>query len=95
MDTKYDIITIGVAIMDSMIMGFDPVPISTAGYRAESGSLFVGGDALDDDAVVQRTELGLGHREILGLVVECTASARAMARPARWVPGLAISRREC
>ena len=47
MDTKYDIITIGVAIMDSMIMGFDPVPISTAGYRAESGSLFVGGDAVN------------------------------------------------
>ena len=33
--------------MDSMIIGFDPVPISTAGYRAESGSLFVGGDAVN------------------------------------------------
>ena len=42
-----DIIFIGVAIMDSMIGGFDPEPVSAAGYRAESGYLSIGGEAVN------------------------------------------------
>jgi sugar/nucleoside kinase (ribokinase family) len=36
------------AIMDSIIRGFDPVPVSATGYRAETGVLSVGGDAVNE-----------------------------------------------
>ena len=42
-----DIVFIGAAIMDSMIRGFDPEPVSAAGYRAESGYLSIGGEAVN------------------------------------------------
>ena len=42
-----DIVFIGTAIMDSMIRGFDPEPVSSAGYRAESGYLSIGGEAVN------------------------------------------------
>jgi len=42
-----DIVFIGTAIMDSIIKGFDPEPVSAAGYRAESGSLNAGGEAVN------------------------------------------------
>ena len=42
-----DIVFIGTAIMDSMIRGFDPEPVSAAGYRAESGYLSIGGEAVN------------------------------------------------
>ena len=48
MDRNLDIICIGVAIVDSIIKGFDPEPISITGYRAESGSLNAGGDAVNE-----------------------------------------------
>ncbi|MBR0373541.1 MAG: carbohydrate kinase family protein [Mogibacterium sp.] len=54
---KYDVVCIGVAIMDSIIRGFDPEPISAAGFRAESGSLNVGGDAVNE--AVALSKLGL------------------------------------
>lgn len=46
MDERFDIICIGMALIDSIIRGFDPNPVSASGYRAESGSLNVGGEAL-------------------------------------------------
>ena len=42
-----DIVFIGAAIMDSMIRGFDPEPVSAAGYRAESGYLSIGGESVN------------------------------------------------
>ena len=48
MEKNYDIICIGMALVDSIIRGFDPEPISASGYRAESGSLNVGGEAVND-----------------------------------------------
>ena len=42
-----DIVYIGTALMDSMIRGFDPEPVSAAGYRAESGYLNIGGEAVN------------------------------------------------
>ena len=53
----YDIVCIGMAIMDSIIRGFDPQPISKAGFRAESGSLNVGGDAVNES--IAASKLGL------------------------------------
>ena len=48
MNQKYDIICIGMALVDSIIRGFDPEPVSASGYRAESGSLNVGGEAVNE-----------------------------------------------
>ena len=44
----YDVISIGVSIMDCMIRGFDPSPVSATGYLSESASLNVGGDAVNE-----------------------------------------------
>lgn len=39
MEQQFDLICIGMALVDSIIKGFDPKPVSASGYRAESGSL--------------------------------------------------------
>lgn len=57
MGRKYDIITIGVAILDSIITGFDPEPVSPAGYRADSCTLSAGGDAVNES--IAAAKLGL------------------------------------
>jgi len=44
----YDLICIGTALVDSIIKGFDPEPVSASGYRAASGSLNVGGEAVNE-----------------------------------------------
>ena len=54
---KYDVICIGTALVDSIILGFDPNPITVSGYRAESGSLHVGGEAVND--AIAAVKLGL------------------------------------
>ena len=51
---KYDVICIGTAIVDSIIRGFDPEPVSAAGYRAESGSLCAGGEAVNESAAFSK-----------------------------------------
>ena len=45
---KYDLVCVGMALVDSIIKGFDPNPISASGYRAASGSLNVGGEAVNE-----------------------------------------------
>lgn len=45
---QYDLICIGTALVDSIIRGFDPEPVSASGYRAASGSLNVGGEAVNE-----------------------------------------------
>ncbi|MCR4585309.1 MAG: carbohydrate kinase family protein [Lachnospiraceae bacterium] len=55
---KTDIICIGTALADSIIKGFDPKPVSKTGYRAVSGSLNVGGEAVNEAA----TAVKLGMR---------------------------------
>lgn len=47
MAEKLDIICIGTALVDSIIKGFDPNPVSASGFRAESGTLNVGGEAVN------------------------------------------------
>jgi len=56
-EKAYDILCIGTALVDSIIRGFDPQPISAAGYRAESGSLNVGGEAVN--AAMAAAKLGM------------------------------------
>ena len=57
MTAKKDIICIGMALVDSIIKGFDPKPISVSGYRAVSGSLNVGGEAVNE--AVAAAKLGM------------------------------------
>lgn len=54
---KYDVVCIGMAILDSIIRGFDPEPVSAAGFRAASGSINVGGDAVNE--AMASSKLGL------------------------------------
>ena len=44
----YDLVCVGTALVDSIIRGFDPEPVSASGYRAASGSLNVGGEAVNE-----------------------------------------------
>ena len=48
MEKHFDLICIGTALVDSIIRGFDPEPVSASGFRAESGSLNVGGEAVNE-----------------------------------------------
>ena len=43
-----DVICIGTALIDSIIRGFDPVPVSASGYIADAGSLNAGGEAVNE-----------------------------------------------
>lgn len=54
---QFDVICMGMALVDSIIKGFDPEPISASGYRAQSGTLSVGGEAVNE--VVSCSRLGL------------------------------------
>ena len=56
-EALYDLICVGMALVDSIIRGFDPQPISASGYRARSGSLNVGGEAVNE--AVAAAKLGL------------------------------------
>ena len=48
MEHQYDLICVGMALVDSIIKGFDPEPISASGFRAASGTLSVGGEAVNE-----------------------------------------------
>ena len=54
---KYDVICIGTALVDSIIRGFDPAPVTVSGYLAEAGSLHAGGEAVNGSVAAAR--LGL------------------------------------
>ena len=43
---KYDLVCVGTALVDSIIRGFCPEPVSASGFVAESGSLNAGGEAV-------------------------------------------------
>ncbi len=63
---NYDLICIGMALVDSIIKGFDPKPISASGYRAVSGSLNVGGEAVNAATAAARLGLTTGILCCLG-----------------------------
>jgi len=48
MEQTPELICAGTALVDSIIKGFDPEPISASGFRAVSGSLNVGGEAVNE-----------------------------------------------
>ena len=55
--SKYDIVFIGTAIVDAILKGFDPQPISATGYRADSCSLHAGGEAVN--GAIAAAKLGM------------------------------------
>ena len=57
---SYDVICVGMALVDSIIMGFDPNPVSASGYRAASGSLNVGGEAVNEAMAAAKLGLKAG-----------------------------------
>ena len=60
MDGSPELICVGTALVDSIIRGFDPVPVSASGYRAESGSLNVGGEAVNEAVTAARLGVRTG-----------------------------------
>ena len=54
---RYDIVCIGMALVDSIIKGFDPAPVSASGYRAVSDTLSVGGEAVNE--AIAASKLGM------------------------------------
>ena len=60
MNKPYDLICIGMALVDSIIRGFDPTPISASGYRAVSGSLNIGGEAVNEALAAAKLGLKTG-----------------------------------
>ena len=65
MNKDYDLICVGMALVDSIIKGFDPKPVSASGYRAASGSLNVGGEAVNESMAAAK--LGLRTAILCGL----------------------------
>ena len=57
---RFDIICIGTAIVDSIIRGFDPTPVSVSGYRAEEGTLNAGGEAVNEAMAAAKLGLSTG-----------------------------------
>ncbi len=60
MEQQLDLICVGVALVDSIIKGFDPNPVSASGYRAVSGSLNVGGEAVNEAIAAAKLGLNTG-----------------------------------
>ena len=54
---RLDIVCMGMALVDSIIKGFDPEPVSASGFCAQSGSLNVGGEAVNE--AVSASRLGM------------------------------------
>lgn len=57
MEQQSELICVGMALVDSIIKGFDPVPVSASGYRAGSSSLNAGGEAVNE--AVAAAKLGV------------------------------------
>ena len=60
MDKQFDLICVGIALIDAIIRGFDPNPVSASGYRAESCSLNVGGEAVNQSMAAAKLGLRTG-----------------------------------
>ena len=58
----YDLVCVGMALVDSIIKGFDPEPVSASGYRAASGSLNAGGEAVNEAVAAAKLRHQLPER---------------------------------
>ena len=60
MADSLDLVCVGTALVDSILRGFDPTPVSASGYRAESGSLNAGGEAVNEAMAAAKLGLRTG-----------------------------------
>ena len=60
MNRDFDILCAGAALVDSIITGFDPEPVSASGYRAVSGTLSVGGEAVNESIAAAKLGMRTG-----------------------------------
>lgn len=63
---KLDIICIGTALIDSILQGFDPKPVSSSGYLAGSGELHAGGEAVNESVTLAKLGMKAGILCYLG-----------------------------
>ncbi|MCR4867704.1 MAG: carbohydrate kinase family protein [Lachnospiraceae bacterium] len=54
---KYDMICVGMALIDSIIKGFDENPVSASGYRANTCTLNIGGEAVNEAITAARLDM--------------------------------------
>lgn len=66
MEKKLDLLCIGTALVDCIIKGFDPEPVSAAGFRAESCSVNPGGEGVNESATAAKLGLKTGILCFLG-----------------------------
>ena len=66
MNEQFDVVCIGMALVDSIIKGFDPNPISASGYRAVSSTLSVGGEAVNEAMAAAKLGMRTGILCALG-----------------------------
>lgn len=66
-EKNYNLLCVGTALVDSIVRGFDPTPVSAAGYRAESGSLHVGGEAVNASVAAAKLTEKVGILCYLGM----------------------------
>lgn len=84
MEKQFDLICIGMALVDSIIKGFDPEPVSASGYRAESGSLNIGGEAANEAMAAAKLGMKTGILCSLGEDAAGDMIADALARQ-EWI----------
>ena len=65
MQEKFDLVCVGTALVDSIIKGFDPTPVSASGYRAKSSALSAGGEAVN--VSIAAAKLGLRAKILCAL----------------------------
>ena len=73
----YDVLCVGVALIDAIVQGFDPEPVSASGYRAESCSLNVGGEAVNEVLALSKLGVNAGilcylGTDMAGRIIEST-----------------------
>ena len=57
MGSKFDIITTGMALVDSIIIGCDPEPVYGRVHHAEQGTLHVGGEAVNSAIAAAKLDM--------------------------------------
>ena len=63
---NFDVICVGMALVDLIIRGFNPTPVSASGYVADSASLNAGGEAVNEAAAAAKLGLRTGILCALG-----------------------------
>ena len=62
----YDVMCVGMALVDNIIRGFDPEPVSASGYMAASIALSAGGEAVNTSIAAAKLGLRTGVLCALG-----------------------------